>query len=1068
MKLDFVLGSTTIESLDASLNDIINKAKDVNNNILVLVPETNSAMVERLLLEKNPALINVEVLSFARLLSKINSNIGKNFLSRDNAILVIKKIIIDNQENLVCFKKSAKSAGFATIIYDTISQFKASQISPDDVEEMINYVPTTLKIKLQDLHLIYSKYQEFLLSNFLDSCDKLSYLINGVAKSDKIKNSFVYIVGFSSLTSQALSLIEELAEHSKGVKVGCSYVQNLNAINFENEVFEKVKQLADKHNVRYNPQLIKITKQQEFNHLEKNLFAYPFNVSQNTGRIEIKSALNVYDEVNFIARKISNALKQGVKPSEISIFCPNPSEYARNFDEIFFDYDLPFFINKTEMLSNHPLFNYILSALALIKHNFDTEQVLNFVSNVFFDAENINDFVNYVNKFAISHNAFFNPFSLGEKNKQEKNNAEQIRQQFVQTIMPFKNKTKICETTKDYITLIMDFLDEINVKNKLQKLYENELKLDIFKAKVTEQVLDKITSFLDSVNAFLGDTVSTLDEFLQLFELVGGVGKISVIPPTLGTILITDEASLISPRTKMLIISGVTDNVVPFKTDDCGLIVDSDLGALSEIVQKKIEPTIRTVNRREKQKVYELVITPKEKLILTYPQMGLNGEENSPSNLIDAITKLFDKMPEIAIDPVFSKRKMIKTMMKGLYDENQREFNSLVYYALKTDIDAKMLRNLNNINLIGNVENITLAENLYFKKHTVSISELEKYFACPMAHFVTYGLRLKEKIDGTVQALDVGNILHLFAEKFVKNIDSFVNVDLERQAKKLLNECLKELEIPEEKNALVLSIVKEEAVRLAGVLLSEKTETSFKSVAQELSFGYTDAPVVFNNNIRLVGKIDRVDIWNNYIKIVDYKTGNVSVDPADVYFGRKMQLISYLLALKNYKNTQMGAVLYFPIHNDFAKSEDQSLNSYKTSGLILNDFNVVKALDNAISIENPKSHRINVELYSNKEVRETGEMLLKRSQDLVDCKTVDNLCQYVYTLINNAIGEILNGVIVPSPTIYAGKMPCCYCPLKNVCGLEHLKENTIRELNAKISYEQIASVVGGEENETHC
>ena len=196
MKLDFILSDTTAASTLAAIDEIVKKAENTDESIIVLVPETSSLCIEKLLLERQEAFSNVFVYSFVRLLEKIDVSQKSRYISRDSAILITRKVIFDNYEKLTCFKKSAKSLGFAEIMYDTIAQFKASRITHDDVVKMINTAPAALVNKLSDILTIFDAYTAFITGNFLDNCDKLDLLTHVVGGSDFVSNAHIYLVGF--------------------------------------------------------------------------------------------------------------------------------------------------------------------------------------------------------------------------------------------------------------------------------------------------------------------------------------------------------------------------------------------------------------------------------------------------------------------------------------------------------------------------------------------------------------------------------------------------------------------------------------------------------------------------------------------------------------------------------------------------------------------------------------------------------------------------------------------------------------------------------------------------------
>ena len=60
------------------------------------------------------------------------------------------------------------------------------------------------------------------------------------------------------------------------------------------------------------------------------------------------------------------------------------------------------------------------------------------------------------------------------------------------------------------------------------------------------------------------------------------------------------------------------------------------------------------------------------------------------------------------------------------------------------------------------------AKQIFKDTMAVSVSSLEKFAACAYAHFVIYGLHLDERETAEPGAVDYGNVMHAFLEKFGK------------------------------------------------------------------------------------------------------------------------------------------------------------------------------------------------------------------------------------------------------------------------------------------------------------
>ena len=63
-----------------------------------------------------------------------------------------------------------------------------------------------------------------------------------------------------------------------------------------------------------------------------------------------------------------------------------------------------------------------------------------------------------------------------------------------------------------------------------------------------------------------------------------------------------------------------------------------------------------------------------------------------------------------------------------------------------------------------------MAKKLYGEKIEGSVTRLERFAACAFAHFLSYGLRLKERKEYRFEAVDLGNVFHSAIEIFSRNL----------------------------------------------------------------------------------------------------------------------------------------------------------------------------------------------------------------------------------------------------------------------------------------------------------
>ena len=1089
MKMDFILSTTTDYAMKLALQDCLSKAEqDVFNDYIVIVPETKTLLAERFLLDhhKNHSFANIYVYSFNRLLEKIQTHKVLP-ISKEAGVMIVRNLIMELEDNLVCYKKTAGTIGFAENIYDTISQLKTSGISPIELSMTAEKVSTALQIKLKDIALIYDAYENKLGEELVDSNDKLVMLEKESALSDFVKNSKLYVVGFDSLTASASSVIKSFVKNAQSVTVSASFMhpKKANSHIADNDVYERYQQIADSLKIKYEPYFRAQTLKGDFLHIRENLFAYPINKKKTTGNIKIFGTPSYFIE----ARRVASQIKQDIlenkcryKDNAIYVCSEEQTEFVVSALK---EFEIPHFVSLNYEFETHPFFTFIKGLFTVVKRNLEMQDILTFSRNqlLYLDKNKLDDFDNYVHKYAINYSKFTKPFMTKEEENKQFKNAEEIRQELINVVAKFVQIYNPNMTIGEVVDGLRAFLKDFNMPMKLEKLESLQNKQnELPSAYATRQVMNKADEVLKMLKQFLGEQKVDLNDFYTL--LISGLqsADISLLPLGIDQVQVVNSQEGLY-EIKNLYVVGASDGLFPLRTQDLGLIQDSEINSLEGIAEKKIEPTIKSINRRERYKVFELLQFPTEKLVLSFSEHALNGEELKVSSLVQMVLGLFKTKEDVdfEIEQVYSSfddfavsmqdkeklalslgsKKVMQNYLgeslsryKNGYDYNAGfDFINSLYHSLENTFSEEVKEKFNNINNEQTIKNIENADQLFFKKGTTSISELEKYFACPFKHFADYGLKLKEKEMANMKALDVGDILHLVAEKFVKQASKNKIVNVEKFAVNTLKQVLEDEKYSVEENRVLISIMENEVVRLCNALYEEIKVSAFKPVDTESWFGkegkYSGIIVNDAPKIELVGKIDRIDKTDEFHRIIDYKTGKIDAGLDDVYYGVKIQLPVYLSALRK-ETTKPAGVLYFPIRNEFAKGKDKAGELYKMKGFILNNPEAILKMDKTYSYDSPKSDFISPELKTAKALKNSGVFEFSGRDNLVSEAEIESLASYVRAVSKQATKEILEGFIMPSPFAKSKtNKPCDYCEYRNVCGIISNDYSSLREPSAK-------------------
>lgn len=1083
MKMNFVLSETDNGAMQEALSFLAKKSREqLYENFIVVAPETKTLFVERFLLDEIPshAFANIYVYSFNRLLKKIQT-VKKLPLSKQGAVMIVRNIILKNQDRLVCYKKTAKTVGFAESVYETIQQLKSSGVSPEEFLLSGSKLTSALRIKTQDIAMIYQEYENYIGENLLDLNDRLEMLEKEAESSNFIKDCHIFVVGFDSLTSNMVKVVKSFVQNSKDVTVSASFLHpsKRNSHISENEVFQHFKRIADEFNLKYETVFIPQKLTADFEHLKENLYSYPVSSAPLCGNVEVFGTPSVQDECKMIASKIKKSVLKGQRRyGEIYCYLANP-EIQNCLVEQMEDFGVPCFVSMPYEAESHQLYQFIKSLFSLSKKNLDCTEIIKFARNnlLFFDSKKVDDFENYVLKYGTSYTRFLKPFGNGKDNMERLENAEEVRQKIIDVFMKFVQKISDKENTSEIVQGLFEFFDEFKIEERLERLEKIQLELDERReALATKQIFTKTSEVLQMLAQFLGEQKMTLDEFYAL--LISGLDSddISLLPLGVDEVQIVCSPDSIYKPTDIYVL-GATDGCFPRRELDLGLISDSEIVTLEGVYQKKIEPTIRTINRRERFQMFELVLAPKN-LCVSFSDHLLNGEESKMSSLTSMIASLFTKNDKpylmrkymnvyddqtIDFDELLFSLGSVENAVRFLAESLVKYKNgvsnvplyiiSKLYYLLEDELDEETKNTIHQININPDFEKLDNAEKLFFKNQTTSISELESYFTCPFKHFVTYGLRLKERELSSMKALDVGDIMHACAEHFMKLAVKKEDIEVEKTALGILKNVLENEKYSKEDNIILIKILEKEVVRLCQALKKEMQSSSFRTILTESWFGkggeFPGILLSENPKVEIVGKIDRIDqaIAQNgqkYYRIIDYKTGKIEANPVDIYYGKKLQLAIYLDAIKN-KESKPAGVLYFPIHNEYVDSKNKVDGSYRFKGFVLNDTDVVLKMDNTLSFENPKSNFIGVEISTKKANVKNNIIELKGSSSLISEDEIEGIANYVLLLAKKAVQEILDGFIKPTPFKKSKETPCEYCSFKNICGIKSNADSWTRE-----------------------
>ncbi len=1035
----------TTNSYFNMFNLLINDLKEKNGGIqktnLVFCEEKVSLMIERMLCYRLGGSFDTEVYSFGNFLRVLRPM--NNLLSKEGSTMVVKRIL--SSLSLNCFKASSKM--LAPTLYDLIIQLKSAKITPTDILEARENTDGVLKNKLQDIYAVYNGYEQFIKeNNFEDQSSYLSYLPSVIESADILAGANVYIVGFSGFTAQLRSAVNALISRTNNLTA--ILCEGENELVFVNETSEFIKDLCKKEGY---PLLYKKV-QSDYTMSGKMIVDNMFNPFTNAGnkkqedaKVKNKevfycSAKNPVNEVEKTAQIIKQMVLSGsCRYKDISIAIPD-SSYNLHIENIFKTLEIPCFIDERKKPEHHPLIKLVLSYIDVFRKNFERKTLLSFIKNPFFceDKVLLDRIENYLIKYNVNYLKIKKPFTFNDGTF----DLEQLN----------LFRQKIVETFNDFDVLKM--FEALNVEEKAEQFTTRLLEVkQVEESAITAQIYDAVINILTQIKLLLGQIKLTLNEYKNVFTSGISALEMSIIPQYNDAVFIGSYKQIALAKAKYLFAIGLT-NAVPNVQADVSLLSDNDISVLEDI-KLLVEPKIKVVNHRIRENVVLALGAFTDRLYLSYPVCAENGSKNLKGEIISTIEKILELNPFPKENGYLTKKQGLKTFAKECGEFADGKIKDFVlassYYMAVEGEKAKDLLGRADVEL---KENLSSSREILMRK-VISPTTIEDYYKCPYRSFMAHGLKLKKREEGDVDVLSVGNLMHdVFSEYALR----MQEVSDENTSNTLFEEISEAILQTKEYNKFLEDTASKMTVKR--VLLEckkycYKTFLSFsssdlKDIKTEVSFGDDirdgyPAINLLNGEVKIKGKIDRVDENEKYFRVVDYKTGSTDSTDKSLFAGTKLQLFLYGSAVKGkYKNGEKIPVglYYLPISDKYEKLEDK--NSCLADGRTVNDKDAILSQDKNF-FNNGNSEFMPIKIDDKGNVKNT----LKEEQ-------LSSYLDYAVSVSELAVSQLKDGVIVPSPY---GKT-CEYCDYKGIC--KHVGEN-VRKVG-KVNERTIVDAKGGEQN----
>lgn len=1095
MSLKYIYGTNKRKLLDRAFEDIQEEVNKRDNTTVFIISNQKEELEKQIrkfgIIDKELKLKFLSIEDLCRIVFKQTEHKNKKVLNDYNKQILLSTLVCNN-EDLLEFYEVSDSMDTVKIFSNTIKYLKEETLKVEDLRIILNNIEDSItKNKLLDIINIYDKYESTKGHLYLDKEDIISISTENINKISTLSGSKVFFIGIEQLSKLEEKLFGHILNKSKGTTI----VLNTDTVDREASLnsahFYKidllVKQITDickKNNIsiKDSVEVKSYNKFSDIDHLREYLYKYPFKkYSDKTNYLYINEYDSAYSEIENVVLNILLLNKKGVDFQDIKVIIPQLDKYSTLIKATFGKYKIPHCISSNEKINSNPIIKMILALSEIYKNDFLSKDVVKYLKyNTHFNAEEISLLSELLYIQADSKISNSNDVLTFFDNTDNIDLLTMFREE-IKTLNSLFISLEQTNNGFDKASLLFDFIKDVYL-GKDFNLEADEINI----SKNDIEAWNCISTILSSISVMFEDEdISTL-RFLEIvsFSLNNLVSESKELE--IGKVKVVDLKNGFSESDYVFILN-MNEGSISLKDEEEILFNTIDKTILSRF-NINLSNVQETIVLKEQYNIFKLLTSANERLYLSTPLSDFTEESISESSIITRLKQIFSIISALDMIDLRDRK-----LLNQLSSEQKIWLNSVKLaekiHSLNTEIAKENLKKISTVSNYNNfidtlersltftnsaecIEKDKLKE-LYFDD-SFSVSKMERFNNCPFSYFLEYGLRIKPLERNIPDYRHLGIFIHEIVEKFGKRLtknnitwDS-VTVDyISQEVDEITNYILNKnsLHTLESTNQSKKHVERLKSIAIQSLIAISKHigNSFFEPIGHEITFGdnSTYPPIIIKldsgKRVKLRGQIDRADkyVINNktYIRIIDYKTGDNTLNYSDIYNGLQLQLITYLDAIisneaKNVNEILPAGVFYMKLDKPIIKAnpydsessiEEAILKEMRMKGVFLNEDNIPHYMDKDVYDGNSKSS-LNIS------ARFKTDGTLMKSTPGICSKDFDIVVTFTKETIKKTITDMLDGNISIEPIIKGQFKPCNYCKYKLVC----LFDETLDENNYKI------------------
>ena len=641
--------------------------------LILLAPKQATFQLERQLLATDglAGCTRLQIFSFDRLAAFIfeQAHVAPPpLLSAEGRLMVLRALLRRHEGELKLFRGSARRAGFAQELGTLLAELQQHQFTPARLRPLAQNekLPRELRDKLHDLALLLEKYSGWLaahglqdVNNLLDFATAALRGGGGAPVVPPLLFQQLWLDGFAEMTPQELALLAAVVPRCERATLAfcleneplpdASWLSIWSAIG---QTFQACRaQLANQPGCEVITETLarvpgrnRFAENSALGELELNWslpIAPAFEVPNTKAEIAIVACANMEAEAALAAREVLKFVRADPhrRFRDCAVLVRQLEGYHQPLARAFRRYGIPFFLDRRESVTHHPLAELTRNALRTVTFDWRLEDWFAALKSGFAPVAETE--IDRLENAALEAGWRGQKWHAPLPDEQ----CEHLRQLILPPYEKFcaaLDQTRFQTDGVQLAAALREFWSDANVESTLQRwtLDEENPVRPAPHASLHATVWEQMNAWLDNVAlAFPGEPMP-LRDWLPVLEAGLANLSVGVIPPVLDEVLIGAIDRARNPSLKFALLLGVNEAVFPAAPAAPVILTNSDRDELGK-ENVTLGPKLFDQISRERYLGYIACTRAGERLTLAFSRQGADGGTLNPSTFIALLQRIF-------------------------------------------------------------------------------------------------------------------------------------------------------------------------------------------------------------------------------------------------------------------------------------------------------------------------------------------------------------------------------------------------------------------------------------------